>query len=308
TVLFFFIFSSFFYARTISREGYRYKDTLKRVLRLLIIAVVTMAIYYAVFLPLTWAKRGAPDILTEFNYKNFMQFYNRYRPKIGFAWFMLALILCYMLYPLINRIRWLHASRFSIIVPISILAAVYVFRIFAGKYDFGIWGEVQWTRNFLFTGLPAFMIGTYLYDNYAKIKKIRPAVFYPVFIATFLTAALEAYLHTEVIKTSVNEFYISNIVQAMIAVVYCIQNPEFRFGERLHYLFGSLCPTLMYLSNRGIIQLINSYMPKDAWVDLLEIGIPIVGCLAASALYYVLKRNLIAHRRKPDSENGPQAS
>ncbi len=298
TVIFFFLFSAFFYARSVNKEGYSYKDTLRRVLRLLIIALITMAIYYAIFLPLAWVKHGTPALFSEFNYKNFVTFWRRYRPKIAFLWFMLALILCYLVYPLINKVKWIHTWRPFVLIPLAVLVGAYVFRIYASKNDFGIWSDVGWTRNFFFTGLPCFLIGAYIYDHFTHIKKIHPAVFYVVFFASFGTGALEVFLHKEVFKTSVNEFYLSSIIQAVFVVIYCFQNPEFRFGEKLYHLFGPLCPTFMYLTHRGIIQLLNSYMPRDAWVDLLEVGIGIGAALVVSFVYCLIKRKIASSKDK----------
>ncbi len=247
TVLFFFIMSGYFYTKTLNKEDYSYKLTLKKCLRLFIISLITIAIYYSVFLPINWLNQGTPKLLTEgFTWENWQFFSKNYMPKTSFIWFIFSLIICYLLYPLIYKIKWFKNNKFSVIIPLIILLSIYIYRIFCNQYDWGFFSTYQSTRNFLLTGLPCFLISSYIYHHESEIKKISKPVFYIVLVCLIGTTVLEAYLHV-VTSNKPNEFYISTLLIAVISFIYCIQNPESKPGEFIEKIFGKTVPTFVYL-------------------------------------------------------------
>jgi len=257
TVVFFFIFSAYFYCRFINKEGYSYKKTLFKCLRLLIIFAITITIYYFIYLPIRINDLGRPALFDSFTFDNLISFFSTYYPVSEFLWFILSLIGCYLLFPFINKIKFIHHKK-AIILPISILLAVYVFRIFAGKYSLVVgnysFSNYQLTRNAIFTGLPCFLIGSYIYDNLMDIKKIPSKIFYPVLIALFVTQILEAYLHN-LIGTRKNEFYISSLAIATLVTIYSLQNGTSPIGERLFKVIGPHGPSLIYLTHILFLEL-----------------------------------------------------
>ena len=282
TVIFFFILSSYFYNKTLAKSDYSYKkDTLFRCLRLLIISIVTFAIYCAIFIPINISKFGSYPT-------SFINFFNVYKPKTSFLWFTIALILCYLIFPFIYKIKWIHESKYMIIIPSVILISVYVFRLIAGIYDFGVFSDPHVTRNFIFTGLPCFLLGTYFYDHEKNIKNIPTLLFIILVVLLFISGSLEAYMHLH-LHSKVNEFYLSSILLASICFIYSIKNPEFILGERLYSLFGRSGPLFLYLSHRLFMQLIYSYL-NVAYVNYIVIPISII-CPLIIALIYNFFRN-----------------
>lgn len=295
TVLFFFMLSSYFYTRTLNKENYTYKSTLKRCLRLLIIAGITIAFYCAILIPINWSYLGTPKLISEaFNWGNFLLFWNNYIPKLSFLWFIIALILCYLLYPLIYKIKWFKENKYSIFVPIAILVSAYIYRIFCNQYDWGFFSTYQVTRNFLITGLPCFLIGSYIYHHESQFKKINTYVFWLLFILLIGTSMLEAIYH-EATSNKPNEFYLSGIALSVLVLVYCVQKPDARFGECCYHYFGSTGPTFIYLFHMLFVALVGSLYNIN-WGVLFIILIADTCALLLGLIYNLFKVKVIKRR------------
>ena len=288
SVVFFFIVSNFFYAKTLNNTEYRYRDSLKRALRLFIIAIITLAVYYIIFIPINVSKLGTPKMFSEFTFENILDFKNNYIPRTSFIWFIFALAICYLVFPLINKIKWIHTNKYSIIVPLAILVMVYIYRIFASKYDFGYFSKIEVTRNFFFTGLPCFLIGTYIYDHLDSFKKIKPVIFYILLFTLFGTCVVEATIH-KCIGTIQNEFYLSSIVLDCMVIIFCLQNPESKTGSSFLNVFGKHCYMFVYLLHVLFKNLLIGPLGFDP-TRLLVITISLSICLFIAFIYNLFNK------------------
>ena len=255
TVLFFFIFSSYFYCKTLEKENFSYKISIKKAFRLLLICFGAYVGYFVLLLPLNIKLYGLPQIFYEFNLENMIDLFNLYFPNASFLWFMLSLAICYLVFPFVYKVKHLFAKKYSIIIPLSILVSVYIFRIIVGVLNnefSNILFGVEVTRNALFTGLPCFLIGAYLYHHLNDIKKVNNSICLKLFIFFLLTTMVEGIVH-HILKSDFNEFYISSIFISCLAVVYSLRTPYTIFGEKVHQLFGSHGPTVIYLSHSFFI-------------------------------------------------------
>ena len=292
TVMFFFILSSYFYNKTLSKEGYTYKSTLKRCLRLFLMMLGVVIIYFAVFLPLRWSMYGTPKLFTEpFNWDNAWVFLKKYVPKHSFLWFIASLIFCYLTYPLVYKIKWFKENKFAIIVPLIILVSAYVYRIFCNQYDWGIFSVYQVTRNFIITGLPCFLIGSYIYHHESELKRISRPVLYISIICLLGTMMAECYLHI-VTSNKPNEFYLSSIPIAILSFVYCIQNPESKVGEKIYHYLGSTGPTIVYLFHMFFVLLLND-LYKINWGVFLIILIADTSAIILALGYNLFKTRVL---------------
>ena len=299
TVLFFFMLSSYFYCRTINKEGYNYKkDTLYRCIRLLIIWIATYIIYFAIYLPFNISDKGNPALFTVFNWDNILDFFKNYVPRSGFLWFIPHLVVCYLIYPLINKIKWIHENKYSIILPFAVLFLVYFYRVFAGKYDFVVgsfsFSKVELTRNFLLTGLPCFLIGNYIYDNLDKINELKPVFFYVILILLIGMAMGEAYFHHR-FGSKQNEYYLASIMIAFMSLIYCLQKPEFKFGEFLYKLFGSTGPMFVYLSHVAFLMLYGMAFTFN-FAFILIIFLSVLSSLVLAFIYHQVKIRLVREK------------
>ena len=287
TVIFFFILSGYFYTRTLNKEDYTYKSTLKRCIRLFLMAVSVIIVYCAVYIPIKWVELGTPSMFSAFSWDSIVSFFENYIPKLSFIWFIFALILCYLLYPLVYKIKWFKENKYSVVFPLIILLLIYVYRIFCNHYNWGFFSKYEVTRNFLLTGLPCFLIGSYIYHHEPSIKKINKPLFYILFIALVGTTMLEVYLHTLVCYKP-NEFYLSTLAISILVFIYCIQNPESKFGACCYKLLGSTGPGIIYLYHMFFTMLLYPLYQIN-WGVLLIILCADICAILLGLLYNLFK-------------------
>ena len=290
TVLFFFIFSGYYYNRTINKKNYKYKKTLKRCLRLLIIAFAVIVIYIGEVFMLRWSELcGIPLFSVGFSVRNFVDFI--YANEFAFVWFIFSLVWCYLLFPIINKIRWIQEKKHSLVLSVIILIVVYAFRVFAGKYklstDYFSFSNIVLTRNALFTGMPRFFIGTYIYDNLEKIKTISIAKYTFLFFLLIASTISEACIHM-CIGSDVNEFYISSILLSTVTVIHCLQVPQSRIGEVIYKVLGFTGPTFVYLSHVFFLVVYKKIMsfPNS---DFLIIPLAIISSMVIACVFYQVR-------------------
>ena len=227
-VIFFFFISSYFYQKTLEKEDYTYLKTIKKCLRLLLIEVVVYALYLAVMPFLVIKHTGVtPALFSEFSFTNLMDFFKVYVPNSSFLWFINALIICYLLMPFISKIKVIHNPKF-VIVPIVILLLNYVYRAVANVYDLGFFSDRIVTRNFLFTGLPCFLIGIFIKEHIIEKEKFEKFPFWLfciICLCLLCFSILESYIH-KLLGIWPAEFYLSSVVLAAIIYIYAIYYPK----------------------------------------------------------------------------------
>ena len=267
TVLFFFIVSGYFYSLSLDSPRFSYKKTFKKMLKLGLSFLAIFIIYYLVSIIISLVRNGLPS--------SFFDIFIDLHPNLGFSWFLLSLTLCYLIYPLINKIKWLHTSKYSIYVPLTIMVIVYLFRFIAGIYDLGIIGNVEVTRNTIFTGIPCFMIGTYLKDNISRFKQINAKGFIRYFLVFTSLIIVEALLHKQ-LGSIENEFYISSIFLCSLVVVYSIQNPQNKIGEYIEKTQYFKPQSFLYYSHCLVISIMMMFLPRGLMFELIVVGVGII--------------------------------
>ena len=292
TVIFFFVLSGYFYTKALNKEDFTYKSTIKRCLRLFLMMVSIVIVYFAVFLPLRWSEYGTPKLFLEpFNWDNFWVFLKSYVPKHSFLWFIVSLILCYLFYPLVYKIKWFKENKFSFIVPLIILISAYVYRIFCNQYDWGFFSSYQITRNFIITGIPCFLIGSYVYHHEGDMKRISRPVFYISIVCLLGVMMAEAYLHI-VTSNKPNEFYISSLAIAILSFIYCVQNPVSKPGEFFYRYLGATGPTIVYLYHYFFLLLLKKLYDIN-WGVFLIILIADTSALLLGLVYNLFKVKIL---------------
>ena len=157
-------------------------------------------------------------------------------------------------------------------------------------YDWGFFSRYEVTRNFLFTGLPCFLIGSYIYHHESNFNKISTNSFYLALALLIGLTMLEAFMH-ETIGTGCNEFYLSSIGIAVLTFIYCIQNPEFKFGALLYKLLGSTGPTIVYLYHMLFVSLLYPLYQIN-WGVLLIVVLANMCALTLGLIYNYIKRQV----------------
>ncbi len=293
TVIFFFLLSSYYYYFTINKEGYTYKDTLKRCLRLLVMEAVTYTIYLVAEASIVASYNGAPAMFTSFTWDNIVGFFRDYVPGITFLWFINALVICYLLMPLINKIKAIHNPKF-VIVPFVILALVYGFRMIANHYDLGFFSDPIITRNFLLTGLPCSLIGFWINEHVVQKNKLQDLHYwFYLVLCIFLLglSVLEAWIH-RILDCGVNEFYIGSVLLAILMASYAFTHEENKVGDWFEKIFSAKGVTIIYLLHNLFVFIYLPLFPYPANLALTVLLVDLT-CLLISFIYkcfYQLRR------------------
>lgn len=290
TVLLFFMVSSFFYCQHLEKEDYRYKSTLFRCLRLIIIEAIVFVIYFGISLIYNAINKTNPPLFSEFSFANIDNYFNKYCPKLSFMWFFHSLILCYLTFPLIYKIKFFHKKN-SVWIAVAVLVCAYIFRFFAGKYDLGFFSYYESTRNFIITGTPCFLIGLYVYEHKDEIniyKNLSHPLFAALVIFLFGTTMLEAYVFN-ILGSSVNEFYLSSIALALIVFMHGVKYPVSKTGEFLYKFTGKEGITFIYAFHRMLIV----YYPFNGALVPIKIILIVLSLLVAATIYHQIKIRVI---------------
>ena len=288
-VLFFFIVSSFFYCQHLEKEHYNYKATLKRCLRLLIIEAIVLVIYIGGSLIYNIAAETNPALFSHFSIDNVIDYFTNHCSNLSFLWFINSLILCYLVFPLLWKIKYLHKKE-SIWVPLLVLFLCYIFRFFAGKYNFGIFSYYQSTRNFLLLGLPAFLLGQWIYehkDSFVIYQKLSYKWFYFAIIGLLGLSVLEAFGH-EQFGTRENEYYLSSIALAMLFLMYGLKSPHTVIGKGVAKVAGREIVVFVYLFHvlfMDIYSVLNVY----GYMSAVKIVLTVLSLAIISIIYHQIK-------------------
>ena len=295
TVIFYFIVSAYFYYFTINREDYTYKVTIKKCLRLLLIACCAYLAYAIIMVFIKSHELGEyPSFFTNPTFDNLTQLFSVYIRNIFFLWFIFSLIICYLLMPLINKWKFIH-SKYVIIIPIVMLSFAYIFRIIAIYYHFpDPFGRYESTRNFFFTGLPCFLLSFYLKEHIIdqnKLHNIKTSTLLILILVLVATTLLEAFIHDYFFHFC-NEFYISSVLLSILLFIYGAYHPNNKAGQMIEKLFSFRVTTIYYLMH-VIILVSFSFMCTKPWLEYIRIIATIAICLTISVMY-----NLITRKKK----------
>ena len=292
TVIFYFIVSAYFYYFTINKEDYTYKVTIKKCLRLFIIASCSYIVYAIIMIFIKSHELGKyPSFFTNPSFDNIGELFSTYIRNIFFLWFVFALIVCYLLMPLINKWKFIH-SKYAIIIPIVMLLGAYIFRIIATHYQFpDPFGRYESTRNFFFTGLPCFVLAFYLKEHVLdqnKLSNIKTPIFIILVILLVATTLLEAFLHDYFFHFC-NEFYVSSVLLSVLLFIYGAYHPENKAGQLIEKAFSFRVMTIYYLTH-VIILVAFSFMCTKPWLEYIRILVVISICLLLSVIYNLLRK------------------
>lgn len=172
-------------------------------------------------------------------------------------WFIFALIYVYLLAPIIIRL-FRKKLTIAFVLAIITLILVYTFTfLFHKRIDISY--RYMITRNWLFEGIPAFLVGVCLKENENRIieyinsvKKTRIIII--VFIINILIF-LDAYLSTII---NVNfEFYLLSPLLVIILISLTFAYPKNQIGETLQRIFGNKLSTIVYMFYPIVLLVLN---------------------------------------------------
>lgn len=105
---------------------------------------------------------------------------------LGHLWFVLALLYCYIICFEV-RDKWSRHARLVLIIVL--LVAHFILREILEKYN--VPNSSQYIRNFLFMGLPYFLLGEVIADGSEKLEKISKNILLGMFLLGIGVSVIE---------------------------------------------------------------------------------------------------------------------
>lgn len=146
---------------------------------------------------------------------------------------------------------------------------------------------VACVMNWLFMGLPCFLIGAFLRDHQTFLVTIKAKTLLGVFVALYIWAVIEMYANDS------RELYMSSLIIAVVAMVWAIQNPDFNRGAVFQKI-GNEISLYVYMFQSLIFWVTNKIlwripMPaKDYLAPIIGAICTVVGCFFFNK--YICKR------------------
>lgn len=146
------------------------------------------------------------------------------------AWFLISLILCYIVtYPIAKYKIW---EKTFILIPILLFI-----NIFLGEITpfMKIEGEWYWCSNFWFLGFPFYALGYFIHHNEKELKeKLSDKKVLCFIVLSILLNLIER------IVTHASQLFISNIIFAFFAFVFCLKYPEYFKQNKLNQMASTI--------------------------------------------------------------------
>ena len=163
-VPFFFLISGFYsYYTSNEYAGVKYKNRIIRLLKLIIISG-------ALFFTYKFIKTGSIfQAIPNLNISSIINiFIFNISPFTDPLWFLQALLYCYLIFYILNKYKF-KISKLYLLIPI-LLAGCLLLGVGSHLLDLNI--HKMYYRNFLFMGLPFFLMGYLIHDKQDKIDNI----------------------------------------------------------------------------------------------------------------------------------------
>jgi len=302
-VPFFFMVSGFFsYYENKTSLKEKYKRKIKHVF---VLFAGGTALYFLFGAAIALYSGSVVDYLCKiFSIKSIFEFLIFNNTSVSeFLWFLPALIYVYFVFYIFEKAGITKKAYF--LIPVLFLGGV-IFREsieFLPEYP-AIMSNGYVCRNFLFVGLPFFMLGHFIRTNEGKlIKKFSNPVLILLVVLGSAEAVAVALLHTQ------KSVYIGTFIAVFALFVFAVKNEEkFRFTNIADMgAKYSLYVYILHIMIRNVIKKGGEIVPfAGKIIDMLEPVYPIVIfaiALVASAVYVYAKNFFKKKIKKQEKQN-----
>lgn len=274
------------------------KSQKKSIRKILILTVLTNLFFLLYELVSAFAGKNISHFLTEsFSLKSIVSFLLlNDSPFGGHLWFLSALlytmVICYFLDKLkINKKILVAVSVIFIAVDVIIGGYGKIFKLLV---------PLEYIRNFIFAGIPYFLIGGILKNaDLNKLNKYIPVVLLAVFAVTSL---IEKNIMTINNMTSNRIFYISSPLIALFAFLTALKFPCNNGGKISSFIFGAgmKYSLAIYIIHPVVRNLMSGICKKlgvvnNVYTFIMPIAVFLVSMLIAF-IYYKIKAKIISSK------------
>jgi surface polysaccharide O-acyltransferase-like enzyme len=246
----FFMITGYYYSYTKERKAER-----KQLFKLFRLVIVASLLFFAWDLVNCWiANEPISSIFDWINNKKLIQnivFFN-FAPFAGHLWYVNATIYVLLVVFLFEKF-WPRQKLYPLI-PLLILG-----NLILGTYAPVLLGQSiknLVTRNFLFIGLPFFLIGDLIYTRQIKVKATTAMILSLLF---GLVATVEGVLLNAFEINGPGEYYFGNTFSAVFAFLFTLQyTPKSNtpYHQALYYI-GAKLSTNIYILHPMVIEVLG---------------------------------------------------
>ena len=192
----------------------------------------------------------------------------------GHLWYLSALLYLLIIYYFILKTNTLHYSR-KIIILLLLIDLV------LGKYSIVLLGRefpYQYVRNFLFVGLPYFLIGGILHENIERLERKKMSRLVIVLLCAFFggTSVLGKYVLLRYHVSATREHYLSTTFLVFAIFVFLLQYKDW-FKDSFFEKAGREYSLIIYIIHPIIIEIlerivvINNNLIEKLYINLAPI-------------------------------------
>lgn len=277
----FFMITGYFYYKTS-------KTPLKQLKKIVILIILANFLYF-IFDGIINRKIELP---TKADLLNTLIFNSS--PVAFHLWYLNALLYVLIIAYITDKcnIRKKMYYVIPILLIINIMFGEYAIALFNKDYD------PIYMRNFLFIGLPYFLIGNLLYANKEKLIKWFTIKKLIVLIPLFaLTTILEEHILTINKMDAIGDIYISTTFLAIAIFLLAIQVKQVK-NENILAIIGRKYSTYIYIVHLVFIDIFNKYVSSNNILNN-SIQLIIFLCSLLVAIIYVNFKNkvLISYKK-----------
>lgn len=273
--------------------GYFYHSSTKekkqsQIVRVLRLYLVTQCIYiiYEVFLTVVIPTRAISKYFSLHNIALFV-LCNETTPDSAHLWYLLSL------FYVLNIAYWLD-TRIKSKVKYFACVTLIMLSLILGVYSKAILGTAMpelVTRNFLFVGVPYFIIGEYIYDNRDKLERILKKHYSKIAMIAILLLVSTLFEHLIVLKIWKNTEGIIYLTTPLLAMCIFVCFLFSDIQESIISKIGKDCSSTIYVAHLMIYEVSSMVCNRIGLINCFLVGAPII--VFISSLLYACTWNKI---------------
>lgn len=270
----FFLISGFYsYYENNSKAIQKYKT---RSIKLIKLIIISNLLYFIASVVVT-------NNLFTLNYQVILDSITRFLVfnlgTYGHLWFLGALLYCYILFIILLKLN-VKPKKLYKFIPLLLLSNIILGEVLKCN---GIVLPCEYYRNFLFTGLPFFMLGYLIHDKYNEIiPKISNKQ-----IAFSLIFIISLFMIEGLIVNMWVDLYVGSIFLSLLLFIYCVKNPKTLNLKVIGWIGGNLY-AYIYILHPLVIRFIKKFNFK--FDHLLSIETLIFTITVSYIIYLVIHK------------------
>lgn len=199
----------------------------KRIIRLLKLIIIANLLYFI----LTPHFHDISNLGQFFNFKSILKYLILNLPLIaGHLWFLDALLYCYLFVIILNKLN-ININKLYFIIPLLFAANLFLGEISSILH---IPVPFYYHRNFIFTGLPFFMVGYLIHD---KIDFIENNLSNFIILLSLMPITSLILFESSL---SIVELYFGTIIFSVMIFIWNVLNPDMLHFEITNLIGGKL--------------------------------------------------------------------